>query len=251
MSGVCYAFQRGECERGSSCRYSHDLSGGGSDTRGGNRPMNNPQVCFNFQRGHCDRGESCRFSHSTEYADGGVSNDAFANFGSNRGGRNYGGSGNPGMCHAFQRGECNRGDSCRYSHDTGAGSYGGGFRNNRPSSGICYAFQRGECDRGDACRFSHDTGSADPYNSYQPRYNKPSGSGICYAFQRGECQRGDTCRYSHDYGDGSAPAYGGANVGGGSRGICFNFQRGHCDRGDSCRFIHETAANDAGYPAAY
>lgn len=33
-AGVCYAFQRGECDRGSSCRFSHDGQGGG---RGGGR----------------------------------------------------------------------------------------------------------------------------------------------------------------------------------------------------------------------
>jgi hypothetical protein len=29
---------------------------------------------------------------------------------------------------------------------------GGGFK----ASGTCYAFQKGECTRGDACRFSHE-----------------------------------------------------------------------------------------------
>ena len=26
----------------------------------------------------------------------------------------------------------------------------------REERGVCYAFQKGECNRGDACRFSHD-----------------------------------------------------------------------------------------------
>ena len=29
MSGVCFAFQRGECERGSACRFSHEGGNGG------------------------------------------------------------------------------------------------------------------------------------------------------------------------------------------------------------------------------
>ena len=37
--GVCYAFQRGECSRCSACRYSHDSSSGGTDSRG-NRDNN-------------------------------------------------------------------------------------------------------------------------------------------------------------------------------------------------------------------
>lgn len=28
-AGVCYAFQKGECTRGSGCRFSHDNGGGG------------------------------------------------------------------------------------------------------------------------------------------------------------------------------------------------------------------------------
>ena len=36
MSGVCFAFQRGECERGNSCRFSHEGGGGGGGNGGGN-----------------------------------------------------------------------------------------------------------------------------------------------------------------------------------------------------------------------
>jgi len=77
--------------------------------------------------------------------------DAYANF-SSRGG---GGGRDVGPCYAFQRGECDRGNSCRFSHDVGGGGGGGGGRGgSRP---ICYKFQSGECDRGDGCRFSHDS----------------------------------------------------------------------------------------------
>ena len=50
-------------------------------------------------------------------------------------------------CYAFQRGECTRGDACRFSHDPNATA--------PKASGVCYAFQKGECTRGDACRFQH------------------------------------------------------------------------------------------------
>ena len=55
----------------------------------------------------------------------------------------------PPVCYAFQKGECTRGDACRFSHDPNAEAP-------QRSSAPCYAFQRGECDRGDACRFSHE-----------------------------------------------------------------------------------------------
>ena len=57
-------------------------------------------------------------------------------------------------------GECERGASCRFSHEAGGEGgnnyFGSGYRrNNGGKSGVCFAFQRGECDRGDSCRFSH------------------------------------------------------------------------------------------------
>ncbi|RYH15443.1 hypothetical protein EON65_31730 [archaeon] len=60
------------------------------------------------------------------------------------------------MCFQFQRGECDRGDACRFSHDTsGASAPPRGGGGDRPR-GVCYSFQRGECTRGDGCRFSHE-----------------------------------------------------------------------------------------------
>jgi hypothetical protein len=32
----------------------------------------------------------------------------------------------------------------------------GGFGGRSSGPGVCYAFQRGECERGSGCRFSHD-----------------------------------------------------------------------------------------------
>jgi hypothetical protein len=91
------------------------------------------------------------------------------------------------VCYAFQKGECTRGDACRFSHTEGGGG-GGGFGGGGGGAPVCYAFQKGECTRGDACRFSHDPNAEAPQRSSQP----------CYAFQKGECTRGDSCRFSHD-----------------------------------------------------
>eukprot|EP00339_Tiarina_fusa_P017522 CAMPEP_0117060486 /NCGR_PEP_ID=MMETSP0472-20121206/42055_1 /TAXON_ID=693140 ORGANISM="Tiarina fusus, Strain LIS" /NCGR_SAMPLE_ID=MMETSP0472 /ASSEMBLY_ACC=CAM_ASM_000603 /LENGTH=65 /DNA_ID=CAMNT_0004778681 /DNA_START=11 /DNA_END=204 /DNA_ORIENTATION=+ len=59
-------------------------------------------------------------------------------------------------CYAFQRGECDRGSSCRFSHDE---NFDESAPRQQRSAGACYAFQRGECDRGDGCRFSHEEGA--------------------------------------------------------------------------------------------
>ena len=55
----------------------------------------------------------------------------------------------PGICYSFQRGECNRGDACRYLHET---------QERKRGPGVCYSYQRGECHRGDACRYLHEEG---------------------------------------------------------------------------------------------
>ena len=128
------------------------------------------------------------------------------------------------VCYAFQKGECTRGDACRFSHVEGGGGGGGGGYGGGGGGGAppCYAFQKGECTRGDSCRFSHDPNASTPQRSSAP----------CFAFQKGECTRGDACRFSHDP---DAAAGGGFKA----SGVCYAFQKGECTRGDSCRFNHE------------
>ena len=152
----------------------------------------------------------------------------------------FGGSRNRDICYAFQRGECNRGESfSKFSHNdeiTGENTYShlrsSSHAGGKRSSAICFAFQRGECDRGNSCKFSHSVGSV--IESHQDSFYVRKATGVCYAFQTGECDRGETCRYLHEAGD--VPTnYSGPR----ERGKCYAFQRGTCFRGETCRFSHD------------
>jgi hypothetical protein len=79
----------------------------------------------------------------------------------------------------------------------------GGASEDARASGACFAFQKGECTRGDACRFAHDQGGgggeAGPGRKRQ-KVAKPRGGlkHLCHEFeQRGGCAHGDACKFAH------------------------------------------------------
>jgi len=142
--------------------YGRGGGGGGGGYSGGGARTN---VCFAWQKGMCERGENCRFAHREDdggYGDGGGFGGGGGGGGNFSSGGGFGGGGGRkrGVCFAWQRGECFRGDACKFSHedDGGGGGLqggrgrGGGFGEKR---GVCYAWQRGECWRGETCRFEH------------------------------------------------------------------------------------------------
>ncbi|KAJ1283231.1 hypothetical protein BS78_03G112600 [Paspalum vaginatum] len=79
----------------------------------------------------------------------------------------------------------------------------------REARGVCYAFQKGECNRGASCRYSHDeqrnanTGWGSKEDSgarweHDKHSDVPKSRGMCYAFQKGECNHGASCKFLHD-----------------------------------------------------
>ena len=82
------------------------------------------RVCRFWQQGECRRGDSCNFAHPGARGGGGGGSGG-GGFGGG-GGRQGGAGGATGICHAWQRGNCQRGDSCRYLHEEGSGGGGGG-----------------------------------------------------------------------------------------------------------------------------
>jgi RNA-binding motif X-linked protein 2 len=125
-----------------------------------------------------------------------------------------------GVCFAFQKGECTRGEACRFTH--AAEGDGGEDTSSMAQSklpGVCFAFQKGTCRRGASCRFAHDTednasdasatntggvtgdtqnGVGDDPGDLLSRVKAAEGGGVCFAFQKGTCRRGVSCRFSHD-----------------------------------------------------
>ena len=80
------------------------------------------------------------------------------------------------------------------------------------SPGVCYAYQRGECTRGASCRFQHGSNGIPPPSLPLPPAPASSGgargaaghpsssssSSPCTFFQQGRCQLGDQCRFRHE-----------------------------------------------------
>jgi hypothetical protein len=76
--GICYQFQGGLCRRGSSCRYSHEESGGKMSGRSQGRSQASSQAskCFSFaSNGSCKFGAACRYNHDSNVAAASVAAD--------------------------------------------------------------------------------------------------------------------------------------------------------------------------------
>ncbi|CAE8635667.1 unnamed protein product, partial [Polarella glacialis] len=142
-------------------------------------------------------------------------------------------------CHDFQKGDCSRGDRCRFSHGdevfgrpTGSFSNAGAWEAPRDVK-MCGDFLKGICNRSNGCKFSHEeVGRAESRGAWEaPRDVK-----MCGDFQKGICHRGDRCKFSHED---VGRAEGGGVWESPSIEMCGDFQKGICNRGDRCKFFHE------------
>ena len=103
--------------------------------KGGKSGKGGKGVCFAFQKGECERGDECRFAHVKDAS-------AVA-----------GGAGGAGKSRTACRG-C--GEEGHFKRDCPkGGSSNGGKSAKGGGKGVCFAFQKGECERGDECRFAH------------------------------------------------------------------------------------------------
>ncbi|CAE8614489.1 unnamed protein product, partial [Polarella glacialis] len=143
-------------------------------------------------------------------------------------------------CHDFQKGDCSRGDRCRFSHGdevfgrpTGSFSNAGAWEAPRDVK-MCGDFLKGICNRSNGCKFSHEeVGRAESRGAWEaPRDVK-----MCGDFQKGICHRGDRCKFSHE--DVGRAEGGGAWEALRDVKMCHDFQKGDCSRGDRCKFSHE------------
>ncbi len=79
--------------------------------------------------------------------------------------------------------------------------------------GVCFQFQKGQCGRGENCRFSHeaslDVAEGDSKTDSKTRKNKrgqnknrkvfqPDAAGVCFKLLQGHCNHGERCKFSHD-----------------------------------------------------
>ena len=134
------------------------------------------------------------------------------------------------------------------SSSRGGGGGGGGGGDGRSGAGVCFAFQKGECSRGDSCRFSHDGSSGQRTDSRDNRDNKKEtgrnkkrprenykptdfADRLCTSVIRGIPCSYPKCDYSHDPLDylSRKPA----DIGP----ICYQYVTyGLCNNGIMCRY---------------
>ena len=62
-----------------------------------------------------------------------------------------------GVCHAWQKGECDRGDKCKFAHVAESPKKKQKVVVKlQKLKKVCHAWQKGNCTHGDACKFIHD-----------------------------------------------------------------------------------------------
>ena len=181
----------GSCRHGDKCKYEH--------SEGEPISAGPAEECFTFRdEGSCSRGDDCRFTHGANdprFVDGlrDISGEECRNW--TRGSCRLG-DGCPRL-HVGEEGA----SKGRGGGGGGGGRAPRAKKERGPRTpGVCFDFQRGECDRGDECRFSHDAelvaGAGAPPERRGPRGEKLDE--ICNNFLEGRCRFGDDCRRIHE-----------------------------------------------------
>jgi len=112
-----------------------------------------PNICYNYRKGKgfCSWGKDCKFSHDLGQGRpipvfggrGMTQNIAML--------RNDEAGAGRGVCFSWQRGECFRGESCKFEH-SGNPMYS---QHPEKNTGLCYLWQEGKCNMGKFCKFYH------------------------------------------------------------------------------------------------
>ncbi|XP_022090699.1 uncharacterized protein LOC110979315 [Acanthaster planci] len=149
---VCREYLRGECDRGSNCKFSHpDLKEGSNEMK--------DKICRDYLRDECSRGDRCIFQHPPGLQ------------GSKRVIK---------FCHNFQNGRCPR-EGCTYLHCTQeeeeyynkTGKLPPGAEEqikSEQAKKVCKDFLNGKCFRSQ-CKFAHP--GSDGYGYGGPPRKRP------------------------------------------------------------------------------
>ncbi|CAK0837499.1 unnamed protein product, partial [Prorocentrum cordatum] len=110
------------------------------------------------------------------------------------------------VCKDWLHGTCERGDRCRFKHETESGQ--------PVSETPCWDFVNGNCDRGDRCKFSHTVPEGEGKKGRGRGKGKGSGDRgqpkeqeVCRHFLKGWCNFGSGCRYLHTEDSSSSGAW--------------------------------------------
>lgn len=205
---ACKDFSRGDCRRGFRCRFSHpDADDGWRGSRDDGWATSSRGRNWAPPREWSPLGDRFRGSSRGPVRDWGRV-DYDRDFGRRRGRIE--------VCNDFQRGKCDRGRTCKFSHEVevcrqfqrGQCSRGSSCKYHHPPKETCYDYTQGRCTRGEDCRYSHDL----------------EGRELCNDFTRGKCKRGDTCKFLHQVDE--------------VKETCIDFTKGKCLRRDTCKYSH-------------